>query len=101
MATWRGKSGQTYEYTVQSATENIPQGGGNYIFIRLEGNTWYPLYIGETQNFVARLSAHDKIPCARQNGLNEIHYHTHNGNEQARRAEEQDLLQNYRTVCNG
>ena len=100
MATWHGQSGTAYEYQVRTSNQSPPPSGGNYIFVRLENSTYYPLYIGETQNFAQRFQNHEKAACAQQNGTNQIHYHSHNGNAQTRRAEEQDLINRWNPPCN-
>ena len=100
MATWQGQSGINYEYAVLNIPHDVPPGGGNYIFVRSENNMWYPLYIGETQNFAARFQNHEKTACAQQRSMNQIHYHIHNGNAQVRRAEEQDLIRRWNPPCN-
>ena len=105
MATWEGQSGRTYEFEVRDIPHNPPPGGGNYIFVRRERDdrgrdVWHPLYIGETGHFVERFQNHEKLPCAQNLNMNQVHYHVHNGSAQVRRAEERDLIQRWNPPCN-
>lgn len=101
MIAWPGQSGTNYYYEIRPSTQTPPAGGGNYIFVRHQSNVYHALYIGETENFIQRFQNHEKATCARQNQMNEIHYHVHNGNVHARRAEEQDLILRWNPTCNG
>ena len=69
-AEWCSYSFHVYE--PEGDWKDLP---GVYIFVRLEKNTWYPLYVGETGSFSTRpLSpGHEKWAEAVQLGMNEIH----------------------------
>lgn len=98
---WTGKSGKEYMYNVYSIDTTWNDVAGNYIFAKkANSNTWSAVYIGETESFKDRLPNHNELPCIRRNGGTHIHVHV-NQDSQARLTEEQDLLSNYTTPCNG
>ena len=102
MVTWAGESGTNYEFQVHRNGEPIPAAPGNYIFVRsVPGEGYYALYIGQSSNLANRLTPqHEKLPCAQQRNMNEIHYHANRGGEQARLNEEIDLIQKWTPPCN-
>ena len=101
MVDWAGQSGAVYSYTIHRDGDNLPVAGGNYIFVRFErGNGYYALYIGQTSNLSNRIPSHEKLPCARNHSMNQLHYRVHNGNEASRLAEESDLIKRWTPPCN-
>ena len=98
-ASWTGKSGKTYSYTVYGIGTDWHDVGGNYIFAKLVSGRWAAVYIGETQSFKDRLPNHEQLPCVRRNGGTHIHAHI-NSDAQARLNEEADLLGNNQPPCN-
>jgi hypothetical protein len=99
--TWAGASGKQYEYWISSIGTTFVDEPGNYIFvIEASPNQWIPLYIGETESLRNRLSDHEKLACVRRYGGTNIHAHTTSGGEQARKAEEADLLARWDPPCN-
>ena len=98
--TWKGKSGSEYEFDVHPVETNWTTNPGIYIFARDNGNTWTPIYIGQTGNFKQRLvPSHEKWDCATRNGMTHIHILYEFGGEDARKAIEKDLKDNYRELC--
>ena len=98
---WQGQSGVVYQYEVYPLNATFSAVPGNYIFARLEGNQWRPLYIGESQDLSERISNHNEWPCVRRHGVTHIHAHVNNGGQAVRRAEEADLLARFSPPCNG
>ncbi len=102
---WKGISGQIYSYTVHSLNERWYNEPGNYLFAKqVTGGGWVAVYIGETSSLKDRLapfSNHEKGASAHRNGVTHIHAHRSSDQQQIRRSEEADLVNNYRPVCNG
>ncbi len=98
---WSGASGRTYQYWIHPITTTFKAVAGNYIFAKeIEPGRWRAVYIGETADLSERFDNHHKMPCIVRNGATHIHAHT-NSDQNARLAEEMDLINNYRPVCNG
>jgi hypothetical protein len=98
---WPGKSGKNYLYYVYPIGTIFREDGGNYLFAK--GNSqgyWEPVYIGQTNNLNRRLENHEKEGCATRNGATHIHAHTNPYGEDARLAEERDLILRWQPVCN-
>jgi hypothetical protein len=98
---WPGKSGRLYRYIVypiDQAWKSVP---GNYIFAKLVGDRWSPVYIGESENLKNRHAAHEKAASAKRHGATHIHAHGSSENHRERLAEETDLRRNFpSTPCN-
>ena len=74
---------------------------GNYIFAKeTSPGRWAARYIGQTINLNERLGDHEKEACAKRNGATHIHVHANGSGEQARKAEEKDLILNNQPTCN-
>ena len=74
---------------------------GNYIFAYYDAVAleWKPLYIGESGELAKRLPHHEKLPCVRKLGGTHVHVRFHStDNEDARKAEENDLLDKYISI---
>ena len=102
--TWRGRSGREYEFEVYPPDTRWSDTPGVYIFARYSApdRSWYALYIGETESFQDRLTeSHEKLPCARRNGMTHIHVHQNYGGVTVRRAIEEDLIARWNPPCNG
>ena len=103
--TWKGKSGTTYTYDVHRMPETFDAVAGNYIFAKVVDSKWHPIYIGESSDLSDRLdnwsTDHHKADCIEEEGATHIHKRLNSGGEKARTDEEQDLLGNYDTPCNG
>jgi len=104
-ATGYGASGTKYVFNVYPLYTKFYDVGGVYAFTRQyvdrNGYVWYqPLYIGETQSLLRRVTIrHEQWGCAVNNGVNTIctfgEYYAYR-----RGLFERDLLLNYRTTCN-
>ena len=47
--------------------------GGLYIFARVAGDRWDPLYVGKTENFCTRIPSHERWDEARRLGATRVH----------------------------
>lgn len=98
---WEGDSGSTYEYWIYEIGASFKDKPGNYIYaMETETNRWRPIYIGQTERLADRLAGHEKKKCALENGATHVHAHVNIGGEEARRAEETDLIHRWNSVCN-
>ena len=100
---WVGESGKVYEYEEYRIDGPWADTPGNYIFVSVTSETRRrALYIGQTNSFKNRgMPNHEKLPCVRQyGGGTYVHAHV-NADEQARLAEETDLVRRHHPPCNG
>ena len=93
--TWVGGSGTNYTYFIYALPASlVPNQLGNYIFAKKNPQgQWTPIYIGQG-DLDERANNHHQAACLRQKGATHFHCHK-NGFEQARLAEERDLLARY------
>ena len=99
---WPGQSGATYVFYIYSPDERMPTASGVYIFAgATDQTTWRAAYIGQTQNFAARIPNHEQLNCASRNGATHIHLLGVDGGENARLQVESDLLAAIKPPCNG
>jgi hypothetical protein len=93
---WTGVSGRVYPYFIHSLPVSFnPNQDGNYIFSReTSPGKWSPIYIGEGDLSSRVSGAHHQAACMMMKGATHVHAHL-NGSEDARKAEERDLLANY------
>lgn len=95
---WKGASGKSYKYWIYELPHDFKDGIiGNYIFAKVVDDYWQPVYIGQG-NLGGRVSpGHHQADCIKKKGATHIQAHTRNeGNtEEARKAEEADLLASY------
>lgn len=99
---WEGQSGRSYKHWIYTIGTSFQDKGGNYIYAKeTKPKHWVPVYIGEG-NLADRsdLDDHHKAGCIRRNGATHIHAHL-NSDEQDRLAEERDLVERLKPVCNG
>jgi len=67
-------NGQTLNFTIYNATAEWNEVAGLYIFARqTNDNHWFALYVGQTNDFSARFSSHEKWNSAAQRGATHIH----------------------------
>ena len=71
---WAAGPGQTLTFTIYDyyATQ-WKTVGGLYIFARVAGNGWDPLYVGRTENFRTRIPSHEMWDEARRLGATHVH----------------------------
>lgn len=71
---WPLGSGENLEVTIYSRNEGWYAVAGLYIFTyRAANGLWHPLYVGQTDDFSARLPSHEKLQKALQHGATHIH----------------------------
>lgn len=98
--TWTGASGKTYVYWVYPIDTTFKKFPANYIYAVSGTTGWMAIYIGETEDISERtLKNHHKKDCIERNGATHIHVHE-SSNEEARRAEEADLIAKHDPPCN-
>ena len=98
---WPGLSGRRYQYWVYPLGTRFDRVPGNYLFAReATPQRWLPCYIGQTENLQDRLGDHEKEACARHHGATHLHAHQNLGGEEARKMEEEDLIQQWQPPCN-
>jgi hypothetical protein len=98
-----GQSGAAYRYWFLSDTtvQSIKAEGGNYAFVeRLANGNYVPLYFGQADDLRARIPGHERLPDAVRAGATYVMAHTTPAGEQARLAEERDLIQRWNPTLN-
>lgn len=70
---WPLPNGQTITFHVYNSNTNWLKAGGLYIFSYLAENGWFPLYVGQTEDFSNRLPNHERLNEAVQRGATHIH----------------------------
>jgi hypothetical protein len=97
---WIGQSGVKYTYNIFDFGTTFEATPANYIFAQEKlPRQFVPIHIGQTRN----LTDCYKIPqlaCIQENGTTHICVHANLSGEKARLAEEADLINAYRPVCN-
>ncbi|MEW5421402.1 hypothetical protein [Amorphus sp. 3PC139-8] len=90
-----------YRYFILSnpTSASIKPVAGNYMFIKPEQYGWVPVYIGVASNLSDRIPNHEMATTAARAGATHVAAHI-NANEQARLAEERDLIHWWQPVCN-
>jgi predicted GIY-YIG superfamily endonuclease len=98
---WAGASGEQYRYWVYPINTSFKDQPGNYIYAMINARTgrWQAVYVGQTSSLGQRLATHEKEQAAMRHGATHIHAHL-SGDEQARRAEETDLIRSLRPSVN-
>ena len=92
---WIGGSGTKYTYHIHELPISFKKNDGNYIYSKLNANSnWVPIYIGEGDLSERIGDRHHQATCIRNKGATHVHEHL-NSTKNARKIEEQDLLQNY------
>jgi hypothetical protein len=98
-----GKSGTVYTFAVYPINTELPKSGGVYVFTkRNQSNQSYThtvIYIGMTQEFLARHYNHHKDDCIDKNGATHICLLIE-GSEKRRKEIEVDLIKAYNPPCN-
>jgi hypothetical protein len=88
---WPGASGRRYHYWVYRLPARFEPGQtGNFIFARLDGRRWVPLYIGQG-DLHAAATAPPARACLEAAGATHLHANQ-GGHTQVRRDEARDLL---------
>ena len=101
---WTGKSGTVYRYYIwprRSLVDGNPP--GNFILVKeTEDGVLAPVFIGQADDLNHRISLSDpKIQeCIHAAGVTQLHLHANRSGEQARMAEQADLVARWEPVCN-
>jgi len=71
---WPIGNNQTLSFSIHAENKNWNKVAGIYIFTyRASSGTWLPLYVGQTDDFSARLPSHDRLNEAIRLGATHIH----------------------------
>lgn len=91
--TWTGASGREYEYDIYRLPLSVEPGhAGNYVYAKRDAqHRWAPVYIGQGDLAQSASDKHPRAACIAERGATHFHCHR-NADEEARAAEEQDLL---------
>jgi hypothetical protein len=98
-----GKSGAAYKYwSLDNPTaDGIIAAAGNYAFVQqLQNGNFMPLYFGVAEDLKARVPGHERWDEAIKLGATHIMAHTTPAGEEARLAEERDLIQYWNPPLN-
>jgi hypothetical protein len=96
-----GQSGRSYRYWVGRMGESITASAGNYGFAKQPPTGSFAiLYLGETEDFSDRFDRHERWLEAVMLGATHVLAHTTPGGEQARCAEEGELIQRWQPPMN-
>lgn len=100
---WGGQGGRKYRYWFLADTtpNGIVAAGGNYAFVKkLANGNFTPLYFGQADDLKARIPNHERLEDAKRAGMTHVMGHTTPAGEQARLAEEKDLIGYWNPVLN-
>lgn len=101
---WPGQSGRTYRYwflSTPSVPSSIQSVGGNYAFVKqLPNGNFSPLYFGKADDLSQRVPYHDRWADAVRLGATHVMAHTTPAGDDARCAEEQDLIRKWNPALN-
>jgi hypothetical protein len=98
---WSGTSGRKYRYSVFMYGTEFGPGPANFIFAReLEAGKFVALYIGQTADLSGPLSGVLVRECLRLRRVTHVHIHFSDQNEEFRRAECSDLIEQWKPRCN-
>ena len=89
---WPGASGKSYRYWSNDLTSSYKDEAGNYMFVKPSGNGYLPVYIVQADSLKIRLANHERLSEAKRAGATLAMSHTSPSGEQARLAEERDLI---------
>lgn len=71
---WPLGNGHSLEFTIYSCEEKWNKVAGLYIFsYQASSGRWHPLYVGQTNDFSARLPSHERLATALRRGATHIH----------------------------
>jgi hypothetical protein len=95
--TWTGASGRKYVYDVYRRHPKVPpHEAGNFIYAKMdEQKRWVPIYIGQGDLTQRAAVERDRVGCIDAKGATHVLLHV-NFDKNDRRAEEKDLLNNFR-----
>ncbi|MBA2125069.1 hypothetical protein DLM45_02360 [Hyphomicrobium methylovorum] len=98
---WPAKSGASYRYWFVDMSKPFNRVAANYVFAKqLPNGNFSPLYFGETGDLSSRMPTHEVWSQAIRLGATHALAHSTQGGEQARRAEESDLIARWNPPLN-
>jgi hypothetical protein len=99
---WRGQSGTEYTYYIWPRGAQVENGPpGNFLHVKeTSEGILIPVFIGQTEDLNRRLLSQAIQDCVNSNGATQLHLHASYKGEQARIAEEADLMARWKPVCN-
>lgn len=98
---WTGLSGKDYKYLIYDLNAEHEQMPANYVFVKeTQGGSYIPIFIGQTKDISEPFQNHPKWTGIVASGATHICVHKSSPNERVRKAEESDLINNYKPVCN-
>lgn len=101
---WVGQSGRSYRYWALAnpkVAAEIQDAGGNYAFVKqLPNGNFTPLYFGKADSLRDRIPSHECWPEAVRLGVTHLMGHTTPAGDDARCAEERDLIQRWNPPMN-
>jgi len=92
---WVGASGNRYVYKVCQLPKNFMENQyGNYIYCKVVGDVWIPIYIGHGNLSTGVGNSHHQTRCIQGKGATHVHIR-YNEREKDCLREEVDLLDHY------
>jgi predicted GIY-YIG superfamily endonuclease len=73
ICSWSLPDGRCLDFYICGLYENWEEVAGLYIFCYKSSDGWYPLYIGQTEDFSVRLPNHERFNEAVNRGATHIH----------------------------
>jgi hypothetical protein len=70
---WPLGDGTPLTFTIHEFAAKWDPVGGLYIFAGMDGGRWFPVYVGQTPDFSARIPFHEQWDTARHNGATHVH----------------------------
>ncbi len=97
---WSGLSGKDYKYLIYDLDEDRDAVPANYIFIKGTQGSYTPVFIGQTKDISEPFQNHPKWTDIISAGATSICIHKSSPNDRVRKAEESDLINNYKPALN-
>lgn len=70
---WPKDNESFVEFDIYDLNTTWNRVAGVYIFTYFNGQNWFPLYVGQTDNFADRIPNHERMKEALHNGMTNIH----------------------------
>jgi len=98
---WTGLSGKDYKYWISDFNTDREQMPANYVFIKeTQGGSYIPIFIGQTNDISEPFQNHPRWTDIISAGATSICIHKTSPNDRVRKAEESDLINNYKPLLN-
>jgi hypothetical protein len=98
---WQGKSGRRYRYSVHAFGSTFGRAPANFVVTReIRPGIDFPLYFGQTNDISVPLEDCLETQCAHLRRATHIHVHFNRASDEARRAEQLDLIAQWSPPCN-